>query len=103
MLVPIDKTMGDTKLYQKHVPVAISFYAVSRNEGFLTRAINYAGKDAKKVFARTLHARFEDSVLMNFGEREKRIYNKQHTCYACGELSLSLCQYETPITSAITR
>ena len=48
LLAPIDKTLGDTKLYQKHVPVAFSLYVVSRVEGFSMIAINYVGKMQKK-------------------------------------------------------
>ena len=54
LLVPVDKTLGDTKLYQKHIPVAFSLYVVSRVKGFSMRAFNYLGKDTEKVFVKTL-------------------------------------------------
>ena len=94
MLVLIDRNSGDTKLYQKHVQVAFSLVVVSRVEGFSSKAINYVGKDAEKVFveklqlvARRICKRFAESVPMNFDEAVKRLYN-QHKCYACkGEFS----------------
>ena len=51
------------------------------------RAFNYLGKDTEKVFVKTLEwvARFENSVPMLFDEGVKRLYNQQHTCYACKE------------------
>ena len=72
LLVPIDKTSGDTKLYQKHVPVAFSLVVVPRVEGFSMKAINYVGKDAEKVFveklelvARRICERFAESHCKN--------------------------------------
>ena len=47
LLVPIDKTMGDTKLYQKHIPIAFCV------DGFTVNPITYLGKDSKKLEKRS--------------------------------------------------
>ena len=93
-LKPIDKTHGDTKLYQ-HVPSAFCLYVVSCVKGFFMDPITYVKRDERdqvdKIFvrmlweiAKELYERFKVSVPMIFDKVAKELHESQNECYTCG-------------------
>ena len=92
-LEPIEKTSGNTKLYQKHVPFCFCFYMVSRvGSTPCVGPITCAGENAGQVFVEKLekltkiaYKNTKDSVPMIFDEEAREQYDSQHFCYACGK------------------
>ena len=92
-LIPIDKTSGNTKLYQQHVPSAFCMYVVSRVPGFSVDPVIYVkqgDEDVDKVFVekledltKSIYERFKVSVPMVFDEEARRLHESQNECYAC--------------------
>ena len=70
---PIDKTHGETKLYQKHIPSAFFIYIISHVDGFSMDLITYVGENAAEVFVEKIeevteytYEKFNVSVPMIF-------------------------------------
>ena len=95
ILETIDKTHGKTKLYQRHVPSAFSFYVVSRVPGFKIDPVTYVkqgDEDVAKVFVqkleeatRKIYKRYENDAPMIFDDAAIKLYEAQTVCYACGK------------------
>ena len=94
-LKPINKTHGDTKLYQEHVLSAFCLYVVSRVEGFSMDPVTYVKQDeTDKVdkiiinkldeITKQIYKRFNVSVPMVFDEAAKELHESQNECYSCG-------------------
>ena len=49
-LKPIDKTHGETKLYQKHIPSAFCIYVIPHVDEYSMDPITYVGENAAEVF-----------------------------------------------------
>ena len=95
-LKPINKTLGETKLYQQHIPSAFCLYVASRVEGFSMDPITYVKQDehdqVDKIFVNKLeelmkliYERFKVSVPMIFDETAKKLHESQKECFACGK------------------
>ena len=95
-LEPIDRKHGETKLYQRHVPLAFCFYVVSRVEGFHMDPVTYVSQggddEVDRVFvekleeaAKKIYETFKEPKPKIFDKAARRLHESQHECYACGE------------------
>ena len=95
-LTTIDKTSGETKLYQRHVMSTFCLYVVSRVKGFSMDPVTYVMKDERdkvdKIFAEKLeettkkiYETFKTFVLMIFDDDARKLHESLTVCFACGE------------------
>ena len=62
---PIDKTHGETKLYQKHIPSAFFIYIISHVDGFSMDLITYVGENAAEVFVEKIEEVTEYDMIFD--------------------------------------
>ena len=95
-LKPINKTLGETKLYQQHIPSAFCLYVVSRVEGFSMDPITCVKQDehdqVDKIFVNKLeelmkliYERFKVSVPMIFDETAKKASRESERVFCLWE------------------
>ena len=95
-LTTIDETLGETKLYLRHVVSTLCIYVVSRVEEFSMDPVTYTMKDEQdevdKIFeekleevTKKIYETFKTSIPMIFNDTARKLHECLTVCFACGE------------------